>query len=62
MFLESGLLIFNIIQGSFAHSGVRLEIVMDDHAFPSYSTGKTRTRQTEFGESTSKPSPLLQKR
>lgn len=50
---ESGLLIFNIIQGTFGHSGVRLEVVMDDHVFPSYSTAKTRSRQTTFGESRS---------
>ena len=49
--LESGLLIFKIIQGTFAHTGVRLEVVMDDHAFPSYATAKTRSKQTTFGES-----------
>ena len=47
---NSGLLIFNIIEGSFAHSGVRLEVMMDDMQFPAYTTVKTRSKQTHFGE------------
>lgn len=47
---DCGLLIFNIIQGSFAHSGVRLEVIMDDMQFPAYTTVKARSKQTHFGE------------
>lgn len=48
---ESGLLIFKVVEGTFAHSGVRLEVVMDDYVFPSYATAKTRSKHTQFGES-----------
>ena len=47
---DSGILIFNIIEGSFADTGVRLEVIMDDMPFPAYATAKTRSRQTHFGE------------
>lgn len=47
---ESGLIVFNIIEGSFAHSGVQLEVLMDDMLFPSYTTQKARSRQATFGE------------
>ena len=47
---DCGLLIFNIIEGSFAHSGVRLEVIMDDMQFPAYTTVKARSKQTHFGE------------
>ena len=50
-FLESGLLIFKIIDGDLAHPNVRLEVVMDDMAFPSHVTAKSRSRNTQFGES-----------
>ena len=57
--IDCGLLIFRIIQGTFAHSGVRLEVVMDDHAFPSYTSAKTRSRQTTFGDSTCSPTLMV---
>lgn len=47
---ESGLLVFQLIEGNFQHRNVILEIVMDDHIFPSYSTGRVRTAQHTFGE------------
>lgn len=47
---DCGLLIFNIIEGSFAHSGARLEVIMDDMQFPAYTTVKARSKQTHFGE------------
>ena len=47
---ESGLIIFKLIEGTFAHSNVRVEVVMDDMVFPSYSSSKTRSRHTQFGE------------
>ncbi|KAL9130279.1 MAG: hypothetical protein Q9217_001490 [Psora testacea] len=47
---ESGLLIFKLVEGSLAHSNVRVEVVMDDMVFPSYSSSKARSRHTQFGE------------
>ena len=47
---ESGLVIFNIIEGTFAHSEVQLEVLMDDQVFPSYTTAKARTKTHQFGE------------
>ncbi|KAL8942831.1 MAG: hypothetical protein Q9216_001446 [Gyalolechia sp. 2 TL-2023] len=47
---ESGLLIFKLIEGTLAHSDVRVEIVMDDMAFPSFASAKVKSRQTQFGE------------
>lgn len=48
---ESGLIIFKLIEGTLARPDVRVEIVMDDYIFPSYSSSKARSRQTQFGES-----------
>lgn len=53
MMEESGLLVFKLIEGKLARSDVRVEVVMDDHIFPSYSSSKARSRQTQFGESES---------
>lgn len=47
---ESGLLVFNILEGKFSRKNCHLEVVMDDHIFPSYSTGKTRQKEHVFGE------------
>ncbi|KAG8533716.1 uncharacterized protein KY384_001457 [Bacidia gigantensis] len=47
---ESGLIVFQLIEGTLAHSNVRVEVVMDDMVFPSYSSSKARSRQTQFGE------------
>lgn len=47
---ESGLLIFKLIEGTLAHSDVRVEVVMDDMAFPSFSSAKVKSKQTQFGE------------
>ncbi|KAL9099720.1 MAG: hypothetical protein Q9163_004819 [Psora crenata] len=47
---ESGLLIFRLIEGTLAHTNVRVEVVMDDMVFPSYSSSKVRSRHTQFGE------------
>lgn len=48
---ESGLIILKLIKGDLAHSDVRVEVVMDDMLFPSYSSSKARSRHTQFGES-----------
>ncbi|KAK5938244.1 Tricalbin-2 [Knufia obscura] len=47
---ESGLLIFNIVEGTFSRKDVLLEVVMDDHSFPSYTTGRARQKHHVFGE------------
>ena len=47
---ESGLIVFNIIEGTFAQTNVQLEVVMDDYAFPSYVTSKARQRAHQFNE------------
>lgn len=47
---ESGLLIFQLVEGTLAHSDVRVEVVMDDMVFPSFSSAKAKTRQVQFGE------------
>lgn len=48
--LESGLIIFNIIEGTFAHPNCQLEVLIDDQVFPSYTTSKARTKVHQFGE------------
>ena len=47
---ESGILVFKIIEGEFAHQGCYLEVVMDDHLFPAYTSAKTRSRHHVFNE------------
>ncbi|EXJ87509.1 hypothetical protein A1O3_04469 [Capronia epimyces CBS 606.96] len=47
---ESGLLIFQLVEGHFAITDVHLEVLMDDHAFPAYSSSKIRQRDHHFGE------------
>lgn len=47
---ESGLLIFKLIEGTLAHADVRLEVVMDDMAFPSFTSAKVKSKHTQFGE------------
>lgn len=48
---ESGLLIFKLIEGTLAHADVRVEVLMDDYVFPSYSSAKVKSRHSVFGES-----------
>ncbi|PGH08685.1 hypothetical protein AJ80_07806 [Polytolypa hystricis UAMH7299] len=47
---ESGLIVFKIIEGQLSHDAVQLEVLMDDHVFPSYTSQKTRSRKATFGE------------
>jgi len=47
---ESGLLVFNIVEGTFSRRNVLLEVLMDDHIFPSYVTGRARQQHHAFGE------------
>ena len=59
LLLESGLIIFNLIEGNLAHSNVFVEVVMDDMAFASYVSSKARSRQTQFSESKSQATESL---
>ncbi|OAP56290.1 hypothetical protein AYL99_09469 [Fonsecaea erecta] len=47
---ESGLIVFSIIEGHFAQTDINLEVVMDDHAFPAYTSSKIREKDHQFGE------------
>ncbi len=38
------------MEGTFAHSDVQLEVLMDDMLFPSYTSSKARQRSHKFGE------------
>ena len=47
---ESGLLVFHLIEGTLARSDVRVEVVMDDMVFPSFTSAKAKSRHVQFGE------------
>ena len=47
---QSGLIVFEIIEGKFAQSDCRLEVLIDDHVFPSYISSKARNKIHQFGE------------
>ncbi|KIW11680.1 hypothetical protein PV08_10982 [Exophiala spinifera] len=47
---ESGLIIFNLVEGHFADTNMHLELLMDDHVFPAYTSAKIRQRDFHFGE------------
>ncbi|KAF1978894.1 tricalbin [Bimuria novae-zelandiae CBS 107.79] len=47
---ESGLIVFKLIEGEFADTGAYVDILMDDMAFPSYSTAKIKSRHMTFNE------------
>ena len=47
---ESGLLVFQLIEGTLSRSDVRVEVVMDDMVFPSFTSAKAKTKQVQFGE------------
>jgi Ca2+-dependent lipid-binding protein len=48
---ESGLLVFKLISGELARTGVHLEVIMDDNVFPAYSSHKVKAKHYEFNES-----------
>lgn len=50
-YVESGLLVFTLVQGEFAQSGSHLEVIIDDNLFPSYTSAKTKSRNYTFNES-----------
>jgi hypothetical protein len=43
-------LIFKLIEGEFAKDDCHVEVVMDDHLFPAYSSGKIKKRNHTFNE------------
>jgi Ca2+-dependent lipid-binding protein len=47
---ESGLIIFKILDVELAHKDVRVEVVMDDMAFPSYQSSTIRSRNMRLDE------------
>jgi Ca2+-dependent lipid-binding protein len=48
--IESGLIVFKLIEGEFAETGAYVDILMDDMAFPSYSSAKIKSRHMTFNE------------
>ena len=47
---ESGLIIFKILETELTHSNVHVEVVMDDMAFPSYSSSLIRSKRAKLDE------------
>ncbi|TVY47004.1 Tricalbin [Lachnellula occidentalis] len=47
---ESGLIIFKILDVDLVHSNVHVEVVIDDMAFPSYSSSIIRSKKTHVDE------------
>lgn len=47
---ESGLFVFKLIDGDFAHAGCHLEVLIDDNLFPSYVSAKTKARSVAFND------------
>ncbi|KAF2737672.1 tricalbin [Polyplosphaeria fusca] len=47
---ESGLIVFKLISGEFSETGGYVDVLMDDMAFPSYSSAKIRNRNMTFNE------------
>lgn len=45
---ESGLIVFKFIEGNLSHSNVFLEVVIDDHLFPSYTSMKIKSKTATF--------------
>lgn len=46
--LESGLVVFKLIDGYLSHTNVQLEVLVDDHMFPSYTSMKIKSRDVTF--------------
>lgn len=47
---ETGLLVYKLIDGKFTQTGCRVEVLMDDMLFPSYSSPKVRAREQTFND------------
>ncbi|KAF2644633.1 tricalbin [Massarina eburnea CBS 473.64] len=48
--LKSGLVVFKLVDGEFANTGGYVDILMDDMAFPSYSSAKIKSKNMTFNE------------
>lgn len=48
---QSGFLVFDIIEGSMAHSGCYLQVYLDDYLYPAYTSAKARSKHTTWNES-----------
>lgn len=44
------MLVFKLIDGEFAETGGYVDVLMDDMAYPSYSSAKIKSRHMTFGE------------
>ncbi|KAK5145425.1 hypothetical protein LTR04_001303, partial [Oleoguttula sp. CCFEE 6159] len=47
---QSGLIVFELIDGDMAHTNCHVELIMDDMLFPSYTSAKVRTKTCTFNE------------
>ena len=47
---ESGLIVFKLIEGEFSETGGYIDVLMDDMAFPSYSSAKIKSKHMTFNE------------
>ena len=56
---ESGLLVFKLIEGEFAHTGAYVDILMDDMAYASYATAKIKSKHMTFNEGKKESRHLL---
>jgi Ca2+-dependent lipid-binding protein len=46
--------VFKLVEGEFADTGAYVDILMDDMAFPSYSSAKIKSKHTTFNEGESR--------
>lgn len=44
-------MVFKLIEGEFAQTNSRVEVLMDDMRFPSYASSKIKSRHHRFDES-----------
>ena len=49
-YVESGLLVFQVLEGTFGEDDIWLEVLMDDHLFASYTSAKIKSRKHKFQE------------
>ena len=56
---ESGLIVFKLVEGEFADTGAYVDILMDDMAFPSYTSAKIKSRHMTFNEGMLRLLPLV---
>ena len=46
--IESGLIVFKLIDGHLSHTNVQLEVLVDDQMFPAYTSMKIKSREATF--------------